>query len=89
MPITAKSKSHSSRVGIIIFVLLIIILIEELVTDRSPRYSKLPFRITHPTEAITMHTVERETIACMGCARLPMARIDVSGTAVRPGETNA
>jgi hypothetical protein len=88
MPITAKSKSHSSRVGIVIFVLLIIMLIEELVADRSPGHSKLPVRITYPTEAITMHTVERETIACMGCARLPMARIDVSGTAVRPGKTN-
>jgi len=38
MPITAKSKSHSSRVGMIIFVLLIIMLIEEFVTDRSPRH---------------------------------------------------
>jgi hypothetical protein len=62
-----------------IFVLLIIMLIEELVTDRSLGHAKLTVRITHPTEAMTMHTVERETIACMGCARLPMARIDVSG----------
>ena len=36
MPMTAKSKSHSSRVGIIIFVLLIVMLIEELVANRSP-----------------------------------------------------
>jgi len=58
MPIPDKSKSHSSRVGIIIFVLLIIMLIEELVTDRSARHLKSPLRITYPTEAITMHTIE-------------------------------
>ena len=34
MPSIAKSKSHSSLVGIVIFVLLIIMLIEELITDR-------------------------------------------------------
>ena len=58
MPSIAKSKSHSSLVGIVIFVLLIIMLIEELVSDRSPRHSKLPLRVTYPTEAITMHIIE-------------------------------
>ena len=61
-----------------IFVLLIIMLIEELVTYRGPSHAKLTIRITYPTEAMNMDTVDKETIACMGCARLPMARIDVS-----------
>ena len=73
MPIIAKSESHSSLVGIMMFVSVATMLIGQSVTDR-----KLIDIIAYPTEAINMQTVEKETIACMGCARLPMARIDVS-----------
>jgi len=76
MPFTEKSESHSSRVGIMICVLLIVMLIEKL-----EAHHMLPVPITYSTEAASMDmdTVERDTITCMGCARLPMARIDVTG----------
>ena len=73
MPIIARSESHSTRVGIMSFVLVAIMLIDESVTDKNPTAI-----IAHPTEAIRMEIMEKETIACMGCARLPMARIDVT-----------
>jgi hypothetical protein len=60
------------------FVLVAIMLIDESesVTDEN-----LVAIIAYPTEAIRTQTVEKETIACIGCARLPMARIDVSAMA--------
>ena len=73
MPIIARSDSHSRRVGIMSFVSVAIILIDESATDKT-----LAAIIVYPTEAIRTQIVEKETIACMGCARLPMARIDVS-----------
>ena len=73
MPIIARSESHSIRVGIMTFVLVATMLIDESVTDKG-----LAAIIAYPTEAIRAEIVEKETIACMGCARLPMARIDVS-----------
>lgn len=79
MPITEKSKNQSSRVGITISVLLIVMLIENLKLEAH--HTTLPVPITYSTEAASMHTVERETITCMECARLPMARIDVTGMA--------
>ena len=60
-----------------------------LVADGRILHTKLLVHIAYPTEAISMDTVERKAIACMGCARLPMARIVVSAMArwARPGET--
>jgi hypothetical protein len=75
MPIIARSESHSSRVGIMTFVWVAIILINESVTDKT-----LAAIIAYPIEAIRTEIIEKETIACMGCARLPMARIDVTAT---------
>ena len=72
MPI-ARSETHSNLVGIIAFVLVATILIDQSATDTKPGTI-----IAYPTEAIKIQTVEKETIACMGCARLPMARIDVT-----------
>ena len=75
MPIIARSESHSNRVGIMTLVFVTIILIDESVTDKT-----LAAIIVYPTEAIRTEIVEKETIACMRCARLPMARIDVTAT---------
>ena len=77
MPIIARSESHSTWVGIMSFVLVAIMLIDESVTDKN-----LIAIIAYPTEAIGTQIVERETIACMGCARLPMARIDITAMAM-------
>ena len=77
MPIIAKSESHSNRVGIMTFVLVAIMLINESVTDKT-----LAVIIAYLTEAIRTQIVEKETTACMGCARSPMARIDVSAMAM-------
>jgi hypothetical protein len=57
-------------------VLVAIMLIDESIMDKT-----LAAIIAYPTEAIRTQIVEKETIACMGCARLPMARIDVSAMA--------
>ena len=51
MPIIIRSTSHSGRVGITNFVLVIIILFDKSVTDKNPDHKKLPPRITHPMEA--------------------------------------
>jgi hypothetical protein len=76
IPIIARSESHSTRVGIMAFVFVAIILIDESVTGKN-----LTAIIAYPTEAIRTQIVEKETTACMGCARLPMARIDVTAMA--------
>ena len=78
MPIIARSESHSSRVGIMTFVLVAIMLIDE---SESVIDENLVAIIAYPTEDVRTQIVEKETIACMGCARLPMARIDVSAMA--------
>ena len=75
MPIIAKSESQSSRVGIMTFVSVTIMLINKSVTDKT-----LAVIIVYLTEAVRTQIVEKETIECMGCARSPMARIDVSAT---------
>ena len=51
MPIITSSTSHSSRVGITNFVLVIIILFDKSVTDKNLDHKKLLSRITHPIEA--------------------------------------
>jgi len=79
-PIITKSTSHSSRVGTTIFVLVIIMLFWRVSISLSD-HKKLLFHIAYPNEANSIPIVEKETIACMACARLPIARINVSATA--------
>ena len=70
-------------------VLVAIMLINESITDKTLAASVI---IAHLTEASRTQIVEKETTACMGCARSPMARIDVSAMTMvrwaRPDETN-